>query len=255
MSNANKIKQALTVWYRQLDVPLLLLLCTITYSSLLVKFAGLVLAYVLRPDFRFRAGKGRLPLFYPAMIVIGLIYCVTHYNTITQNYTLAALLSMLFWMVSFLAAHQLMLSVERSGSARAANTVTFFLLLNAALSLAAIGAIMLETHTINPFMYAGMNYHYHVSTGDHILGIFRDVSTTNSCIMLLGFIFFFFRGKYGHSILSLLIVLLTTSNINNILLLLLCAGMLLFARAHVHKNARILLPEHDPVFPGESHPE
>lgn len=223
------------------DFPLLLFLGMVTYSSLIIKTLGLIFIYLVRPNFKFQLKEERIPLFYLVIPMVAIFQIFTIVDLNNPKYILILALATLFWVASFLITHQLKHSIELSGIQRVKNTLEVFLILNGLLSIFSVLKIMLLTHTINPYMYAGMNYHYHVSTGDHIKGIFRDVSTTNSWIMMMGLIYFIHQKKYWQSILCLCIVLLTTSNIVNIILLFLLVGYIVFIKSKITRAVIIVL--------------
>jgi hypothetical protein len=212
--------QYLKKYLQSIDLSLLFFLLMMTNVSQVIKLMGLVFIFIVRPNFRLGLNKNRIPLFYAAMlglVAFQTIISCTHWQT---NYWLVMLLSFGFWGLSLLAIHQLKLATERSNSDQLNKTLNIFFILNAVVSFVSLIKIMLITQSINPYSYTGMNLNYHMSTGDHIRGIFNDLSTTNCCINILGLIYYLFNKKYNYALLCLIVVLLTTSNLNTAIMLL-----------------------------------
>ena len=207
-------------YLQSIDLSLLIFLLMMTNVSQVVKVLGLVIMYIVRPNFRFGFKHNRIPFFYAAMLGLVVFQSMISFTQWQTNYWLVVLLSFGFWGLSLLAIHQLKLATEESSSEQLNKTLNVFFILNAVVSFASLIKIMLLTQSINPYSYTGMNLNYHMSTGDHIRGIFNDLSTTNCCINILGLIYYLFNKKYNYALLCLIVVLLTTSNLNTAIMLL-----------------------------------
>lgn len=205
---------------QSIDLSLLVFLLMMTNVSQVIKLIGLAFIFIIRPNFRFGLKNKRIPLFYVAMLCLVAFQAILSCNHWHTNYWLVILLSFGFWGISLLAMHQLKLATERSNFEQLNKTLNVFFIINAVVSFASLIKIMLITQSINPYSYTGMNLNYHMSTGDHIRGIFNDLSTTNCCINILGLIYYLFHKKYNYAILCLIVVLLTTSNLNTAIMLL-----------------------------------
>jgi hypothetical protein len=212
----NKFRKCLD----KFDLSLLVFLLLITDVSHLVKLIGLCFIYIVRFNFKFGLKEKRLPSFY---LFISLLICIQiglSYNIWSTNYFLIVLFSIALWIISFLIIHQLKLALEISGLERVKKTINIFFIINAIVSIGTLINIMFVTKSLNPYTFEGLNLRYQMSTGDYIKGVFRDFSTTNSSINILGFIYFFYRRSFGLAILTLLVILITTSNVNIVILLL-----------------------------------
>lgn len=207
-----------------------------TNVSQVIKLIGLVFIYIVRPNFTFNLKNKRIPLFYLSMLGLIVIQVLTGFIFWQEHYWLLCFLAFSFWGLSFLCMHQLKLAIEVSGTEKLAKTINVFFFINALVSFASLIKIMLITQTINPYSYTGMNLNYHMSTGDHIRGIFNDLSTTNCCINILGLIYYLFIKKYNYALLCLIVVLLTTSNLNTAILLLGLGVMFIYLADKVSRS-------------------
>jgi hypothetical protein len=88
-------------------------------------------------------------------------------------------------------------------------------------------------------VYTGMNFKYFASTGDHLHGITRDLSTVNTIINALGLFFYFLRGNYKMATLCFAICMLTTSNVANLVLFSVLACVVFFEPLKVRKALAI----------------
>jgi hypothetical protein len=208
-----------------IDWTLLTFLVLFINVKLVVKVAALLLVYVLRPKFKFGLALNnlRLPLFYIAVITIAILNVFLQGAFTQLNYLLAVLTGTAFWLMCFLATHQIKYAVEKNNTETLHNTLLLFFILNIAVSLIVYAGIIIETGAINPYRYQGNYQKYFIGTGDYIKGISFDTSTTNAVINAFGVLYFLLRNKAGWAILCMSTLLLTGSNITNLLL---CATLL-----------------------------
>jgi hypothetical protein len=213
--------------FRQLsgrvDLILLVFLLLILNVSLAIKLIALIFIYLARPDFKFRLRSGRIPVFYMLMAILASVEYLLNSGR-GLNYSLLAGLVIVFWTAGWLITHQLRLAVEldpSGNSEKVLNSFAIFIVINALVSGLQFLRIVLETGSLNPYTYTGMNFKYFDSTGDYIRGVSFDSSTVNMVINGFGLFYFLYRKRYGISFLCCLIAASTTSNLGNLILLLL----------------------------------
>src|SRR4051812_25630599 len=93
------------------DWKLLLLLLLFLNVKLAVKIPAIALIYILQFDFKFgfRFKNSRLPLFYPAMIVIAVVNVLINKSYAQHNYLPVIAMGVFFWLLCILAIHQVKL--------------------------------------------------------------------------------------------------------------------------------------------------
>jgi hypothetical protein len=212
------------------DWKLLLLLLLFLNVKLAVKIPAIALIYILQFDFKFgfRFKNSRLPLFYPAMIVIVVVNVFITKSYGQHNYMPVAVIAIFFWLLCILAIHQVKLSVELNNTETTNNTLMIFFIINIIISFLNLAAIIIETGTINPYTYQGDYQKYFLSTGDYIKGVTFDTSTTNAIINAFGVLYFFTRRKPVLLLFCMAILLLTGSNFTNLALLVILIPLFLF---------------------------
>lgn len=225
----NTLKNKSIAFAKSTDLVLLVFLVLILNVSLVIKLAGLLFIYALRPNFRFNFFTGRVPLFYIAMV----IYCIAEYAlnfNQSKGYVLPAV-TLGFWGVSFLIIHQLKLAIEKNGIKKVENALVCFFILNALVSFYNLALIIKDSNSVNPYMFEGLSYKYFASTGDYIRGVMFDVCTANMIINSFALFYFMYLQRYILSFICFVVILLTTSNLGNIILVLFLLYVLI-----VHKN-------------------
>jgi hypothetical protein len=206
---------------RSINWRLLLFLFLLLDVKLAVKLLALVFIVLVQPGWKmgFRLRNPRLPLFYPAVILIALANFIL-YSNLRDGAQLAAFFTGLcFWLACILAIHQLKLFVDTNSSQTIINTLLVFFVVNALVSYWQIGRIISETGSFNPYRYQGNYQKYFISTGDYIKGVSFDTSVTNAALNAIGVVFFLLRRNMGLVLLCMSVLLLTASNLTNILLL------------------------------------
>ena len=212
------------------DWKLLLFLLLFLNVKLAVKIPAIVLIYLLQFNFKFGFSfkNSRLPLFYLLIIAIAFINLLVSKAYTYSNYLVVFTVGITFWILCLLAIHQIKLSVENNNAEVLHNTILVFFVINAIVSFAAIGYIMLDAHSINPFRYQGQYQKYFLGTGDYIKGITFDISTTNAIINAFGVVYYLTLKKPVMVLVCMAVLLLTASNFMNIAVLLVLAGLFLF---------------------------
>lgn len=226
-------------WLLSADLVFFVFLVLVLNVSFFVKVFAVIFIYALRPDFRFGLRKGRLPLFYAAMMLLCVLHIVMNYGLWSRSYFLLNAFGLGYWLMSLLVIHQVKLAIEKN-SEKAHRALTLFFLLNALVSFYNIVRVMIDAHVLNPYSFEGMSLKYHVSTGDWITGIFFDFSLTNSFINLIAVFYFLHRKNPGMSICCIIVMLMATSNACSLLLILSSAGVLLFDKNRMHKSMALL---------------
>lgn len=224
---------------KNIDWTLLIFLILVLDVKLILKVIAVVLLYILNRDFRFgfrfnKVSRSRLPLFYCIMPAIAVVnWLLRHDFSANQGVLLA--MSLFFWGMCILIAHQLRRFAEKTDPAVMHRTITLFFLLNAIVSVVALVIIMFQTGTVNPYQFLGMNQNYFIGTGDNIQGITFDFSLTNALISAMGVVYFLVRRQYWMCILTMCVLVMTGSNFTDLLIALLLIILLLFRSSRAQK--------------------
>lgn len=205
----------------QADWKLLLFLVLFLNVKLAVKIPAIALIYLLQFNFKFGFSfkNSRLPLFYLLAIVIAIINWLIDMNYLNLNYNLVLLTAVGFWTLCILAIHQVKLFVENNDTKTIHRTILIFFIINAVLSVLNLAVIMLETGTLNPYLFQGEHQKYFLGTGDYIKGLTFDMSTTNAVLNALGVVYFLTKKNTAMLFICMIVMLLTGSNFTNVILL------------------------------------
>jgi len=206
---------------------LLLALLLVLNVKLPLKVAGvLLMLWLNRKDLRIgRFFKQPYLFFYFSMIGIGLVNLVLQYRSLTTPYFMTAAVGLSFWLMSALIAYNLYCLSKKEDGEVLHNTVAFFFMLNIAAVFFNLLRIVIETGSINPYTYKGLNQKYFVSTGDSILGISFDAPVTTAFICAFGLLYFLYRRRYAWSVASMAALIIMASNFANLVM----AGVFVFA--------------------------
>lgn len=220
------------------DWKLLLFLVLYLDVKLAVKLAALAVIYLLNFDFKFgfKFKDSRLPLFYPLIMVLAVIGYLLNGRYTNLNYNLVFITGMGFWVMCILAVHQIKLAIERNTVGVINQTLIIFFIINTAISLLNIGAIILHTHALNPFTYQGEYQKYFISTGDFIKGLTFDSSITNSVLNAFGVVYFLTRKNFLMTLVCMAILLLTASNFINLLVIAILGFLFIFKSTRDQKS-------------------
>ena len=227
---------------KKIDWKLLLFLLLFLNVKLVVKLLAILFIYVIQPGFRFgfRWTKSRLPLFYPAVILIGVLNYFLYNGFSDINYSVGAVAGIGFWTLCLLSMHQIKLLVERNDAQVIYHTLMAFFILNASVSFGELFRIMVETGELNPYRYQGEYQKYFISTGDYIKGISFDTSTANAVINTFGVVFFLFRKNYLMVLLCMSVLLLTGSNLTNATLVISCILLFILRSDRTQKSMLVI---------------
>ncbi len=207
---------------------LLVLFCN--QAMLAVKALGIVLVYVLRPNFRLGLLKGRLPLFYIAAPVVGLVTWFVHVRDAPGIYSVVIGVSTLTWLLCLAATHQIRLSLEWRGAQSVDATLKIFTVANFSVSLFQLVRIGIRTGVLNPYSYE-VPFPYGMSSGDHVFGVFGENSYYNMMVSAMLAIYFLFRKRSAYCFLAVTSMLMVFSNIGTLVFLSIVAVLSLLAWA------------------------
>jgi hypothetical protein len=225
-----------------IDWSLLAFLLMFLNVKMAIKAAAILIIYFLNPDFKFgfRIKNSRLPNFYLAVIIIGLIDWIIQGLFTNLDYDFVLLTGISFWLLCILACHQVKLSVEKNKPETIHRTLIVFFILNSVVSIFVYLKIVLATGTFNPFTYQGEFQKYFIGTGDYIKGISFDTSTTNAVINAFGVIYFLYRNNPLLCLVCMIVLLFTGSNFTNIILLLVFLYIFIFQSNKIQKSLVVI---------------
>lgn len=192
----------------------LLLVCN--QAMLVIKLAGFAFIYLMRPNFRFGLLRGRLPLFYVLLPVVGLLAWALHVPDGSRNYIYAFGVGTVSWLLCLAASHQIRLSIEKKGAAAMDATLRVFTILNFALCIAQLVAISVKTGALNPYDYR-LPFPYGMSSGDRVFGVLFENSTYNVMVSMMLMLYFIFRKSTAYAIMAAAAVLMVFSNFSNLI--------------------------------------
>jgi hypothetical protein len=211
--------QSIVDYFQKVNWMLLLFLVLMLNVKMSVKIIAIILFLLLNRKMFFEKtiSRQRFIWFYYSMIIITVINLFLNISSISANYFLAAALGIIFWLLCAAAVFLNSWFVAKTDTAKLHNTITFFFILNAVVTIGQLLFIMWDAGSINPYVYQGMHQKYFATTGDLITGITFDVSTTNAILNTFGVIYFLHRSKMHMALFCMAILLLTVSNFTNIL--------------------------------------
>lgn len=205
-----------------------LLLCLLLFTNqamFSLKIVGIVLIYILRPNFKFGFFKGRVPKFFFLIMLLALFNWLFLIRDFTLPYLVAFIAGNTLWMLSFLSFHQLKLSIERYGVATADRTLRLFVVVHFLFCVGQLVRIMFITGQLNP--YVGLPFPYGMSTGDNIFGAFMENSLYNVTVSTFLTIYFIYRKKLLYALLAASCVIFVFSNFGSIVFTGIMVGLFL----------------------------
>jgi hypothetical protein len=229
-------------WFKTTDIILLIFLLLFLNIKIPLKLAAILFIYVARFNFKFDFSFRRersLPGFYPLIVLFSILQMLLNAD-FSGKYLLVFSYSLVIWIICLLAVHQVKLAIERKGIVAVENAVKSFFRINLIVTFLQLLNIMIETGSVNPYAFEGLNYKYFTSTGDFIRGVTFDVCTTNMIINSFGIFYFMNKRNYFLSLLCFICVLLTTSNMGNIILLIFMLYVLLTIRNKMDKSMLVV---------------
>ncbi len=210
-----------------LSWPLLIFLLLVLNVKLVIKVAAILLISIInRKQLSAKEFfRQRYLYFYFSLVIIGIIDLILQYKSINTGYLFATALGISFWIMSALIAYHLYLIAQKEDIQKLNNSVSVFFILHITTISINFLRIVLETGSINPYTYTGMNQKYYVSTGDSIVGITFDAPVTTAFICAFGLLYFLYRRKFLLSLACMAALIIMASNFANLLLL----GVFVFA--------------------------
>jgi len=226
----------------KIDWKLLLFLVLFLNVKLVIKLIAILIVYCVRFNFKFgfRLHSPRLPLFYLFVIGIALLNWLLNGSFMHLNQNVALAAGLLTWGLCILAIHQLKLSIEDCSPEKLHNTIFGFFILNTVFSFFNYFLIVLDSGSINPFLYQGQYQKYFMGTGDNIRGLTFDSSTTNAFINALGVIYFLYRRHLVMTFACMAVLLFTASNLTNFLMAGVLIYLFIFQTSRLQKSVVII---------------
>ena len=214
------IISAVKTYFQKIDWKLLLLLILLLNVKFIIKLIAIVVIYCLRFNlkFGFNLRSSRLPLFYVSVMVIAAMNWLINQSFMHLNQNAAFITGLFMWLMCILAVHQIKLSIENNSSQKIDNTILAFFVLNAIVSFFNYAVMVVDSGSLNPFLYQGQFQKYFMGAGDRIRGITFDTSTTNAIINALGVIYFLYRKQIIMTLVCMTVLLFTASNLTNFLM-------------------------------------
>ncbi|MCB0697731.1 MAG: hypothetical protein KDC07_10225, partial [Chitinophagaceae bacterium] len=207
MSRADKI-------YSKIDYSLLFFIIGVTYVKLYIKVAAILFfaAYLLYKKYK-PARLTSLHRFYLLMPVTGTIGSLIHGSFSQQGYWFGWSFGIMYWILGAATAYMLYIAVLNTHIEILHKTLKAFFALNFIASIVELlYLIKLSGHPV-PYWYWDASEYFGSSTGDHIYGIFGNVSVTNAMISTLGAFYFLYRRDLKWAVMCIITMLLCTSNL------------------------------------------
>ncbi|QEM09587.1 hypothetical protein [Mucilaginibacter rubeus] len=225
-------------WKNYADWRMLIFLLLFINVHIPFKIVALLFVYISRFNFQFgfKLRNSRLPLFYLLVFPIAIIAAIVNKNFINLYYIPVFGWALICWALALLAIHQVKLMVDGSDTETIYRTLIIFFIINAVFSAANLGHIMWITKSINPYAYMGMHQRYFINTGDDVMGISFDISSTNAVLCAFGVFYFIYKRNLAMMIVCMSTLVLTYSNLISILFLLTLAFIFIFKTTRNQKS-------------------
>lgn len=225
-------------WKNYADWRMLVFLLLFINVHIPFKIAALIFAYISRFNFQFgfKLRNSRLPLFYLLVFPIAVIAAIISQNFNNLYYIPVFGWALICWALALLAIHQVKLMVDESDAETIYHTLIIFFIINAVFSAANLAHIMWITKSINPYAYMGMHQRYFINTGDDVMGISFDISSTNAVLCAFGVFYFIYKRNLAMMIVCMSTLVLTYSNLISILFLLILAFIFIFKTTRNQKS-------------------
>lgn len=220
--------------YSSPDYALLLFLAGATYVKLYVKVAAVILyfLYLLYQNNKFSKPAG-IHKFYLLIPITGTIGSLIHNSFSYQGYWFGWMFSIINWLLAAAASYLLYIGIRRMDKHSLHKTVRIFFTVNFIVSMAQLARLIIISGHLVPYWYWEPTEYFGSSTGDHIHGIFGNISVTNAMISCLGVIYFIYKKELSYAAMCLVVLLLCTSNLT--LLLFIAAAVLIFILNNIKK--------------------
>lgn len=208
-----------------IDWAYLFFLFLITNQAMIsLKVLGILFIFAIRPNFRFGFAEGRIPKFYPYILLLSLVSLFVHIKDFSSNYLVAFLVGNLYWLFGLLTFHQTRISLEKYGPVGMNKLLKAFSLLNLAFSFYQLVKIMLITGKFNP--YSKLPFPYGMSTGDNIYGFFMESSYYNMMVSAVLAVYFLYKRNIFFALVSVTTLMLVFGNFGTLIFMAILAGML-----------------------------
>jgi hypothetical protein len=225
-----------------IDWMFLVFLVGSTYVKLYVKIVAvlLYLGYMLYNKFRFKSPVN-VNKFYLLIVVTGTISSFFQSSFGHSNYWLGYFLGVLTWITAGIISYSVYITVINLPAQKLYNTIKAFFGVNIVVSLAQLIYLINLSGRLIPYWYWEPTEYFGGATGDHIYGVFNNISVTNAMISAIGSVYFLFRKELWWSVLCLFVLILCTSNLTLIFYCALLFGVLILVKQrHVRKGVIIL---------------
>lgn len=194
-----------------------------------LKVLAILFIFTMRPNFKFGFSEGRIPKFYPLILVLSLVSLVVHTRDFSSNYLVAFLIGNLYWLFGLLTFHQTRISLDKYGPVGMNKLLKAFSVLNLVFSLYQLVQIMIITGKFNP--YSKLPFPYGMSTGDNIYGFFMESSYYNMMVSAILAVYFLYKRNLFFAIVSVTTLILVFGNFGTLIFLgilvaMLCCGIL-----------------------------
>jgi hypothetical protein len=184
--------------------------------------------------------KNKIILFYGAMIAITIVNIFIQYSSFSLSYLMIAGTGIVFWLLCAGSTAILLSFVKKTDTKKLHDTLTVFFALNAAVTFMMLLWIIIDAGAINPYTYQGMYQKYFISTGDRMMGISFDTSTTNAIFNAFAVVYFLSRRQMLMVLLCTSVLILTSSNVTNLMLILTLVYLFIFQSDRDQKSIIIV---------------
>jgi len=231
-------------WLQKINWQLLVFLIFFLNVKMVVKIAAiiLILFFNRRLFIQKNIFRQNLTWFYCILIVIGILNLLLNLNSLSFNYLLVAVTGFFFWLLCIAAALLNTWFVEKTETGILHNTISLFFIMNAIMTFIQLILIMLDAGTINPFTFQGNYQEYFMGTGDKLMGISYDTSTTNALINSFAVIYFVKRSKFFPALVCMAAMLLTASNFTYVIFTIALVYLFIFQSERIQKSVLMIFP-------------
>lgn len=204
----------------RVDFVLLIFLLLMSQEKIVLKLLALLFIFAFHFNVKFGFKADRLPLFYLLVVFVEIMKYLFMGNSYLGNLSTLGV-SSLYWLLSFLTLHQLMLSAEGNRINKTENALKVFTWINLLVCLFQLVRIMIVTRSLNPYSveifapdirFPEIIFPYGHSSGDLIRGVFYD-NHYNAIVSQFCLIFFLSGRKYLAAFLNLFIITIICFNL------------------------------------------
>jgi hypothetical protein len=225
-------------WKTYADWRLLIFLLLFINVRIPFKIVALLFIYISQFNFKFgfKLRNSRLPLFYLLVFPIAIVAALINQSFADLYYLPVFGWALVCWALALLAVHQVKLMVDKTDTETIHHTLIIFFIINAVFSAGNLVHIMWTIKSINPYAFMGMHQRYFINTGDDVMGISFDLSSTNAVLCAFGIFYFIYKHNLPMMILCMSTLVLTYSNLISILFLLILAFIFIIKTTRNQKS-------------------